>query len=44
MNIFGSSKKKKRPVKAQIAKEMRLIAKQNDKKKLAALRKQRRGY
>lgn len=44
MGLFGSTKHRKKSVKAQIAKELRLIEKKKDKAKLAALRKQRRGY
>lgn len=44
MGLFGSPRRRKKSVKAQINKYMRLIEKKKDKAKLATLKKQYRGY
>lgn len=43
MGLFGSTRKKK-SVRALIAREKRLIQKKKEREELAKLRKQRRGY
>ncbi len=44
MGMFSSGKKKSKSVKAQINKALKQIEKKKDKQKLAALKKQLRGY
>lgn len=44
MGVFTTTKRRKKSIAAQIKKELRLAAQNDLKKKLAALRKARRGY